>query len=311
MQLSKIRTLSFRTKLIFIVILIATGLFLFNLFTYKYQASSYITFNDLLIILPAYLLYIFSKNIKQSHPSVSFALEGFWSIILVSFVINYFTITIQYTPFKLQDALLQQWDLWIGFNVITVVNWFYQWPAFIFLIKVAYSTNITQLMFIPLFLAILQQRRRLDVFLNATLLSFIIGFLIYYFFPTSDPAHILVNPHFTKQMYSVPARFYDIQHYIPNDDLSGGIIGFPSFHTIWAITAAYSLKNYKIVFYPLIVWNSLIIIATLALGWHFLVDTIAGVVIVIFSILIAEKQSKQQDYPLKAMLALYKRELIK
>lgn len=308
MQFSTLRTLSFRTTLVLIILAISLGFYLFNFFTYKYQASSYIGSNSLLALLPGCILYWFSGKIQKTHPHLSFILSSAWVIIYISVVINFFTMTIQYTPFKLNDALLQSWDLQFGYNTIPVMNWFFQFPKLIYILRMAYNSMIQEVFFVPIILALLQQRRRFEVYVNVCLISAIIGYLIYYFFPTSDPAALFHNPHFSKNIISVPKRFYDVQHYIVNHYIKGGIIGFPSFHVIWAIAVVYSFKNYKVLFYLFLIWNSVVILSTVALGWHFLVDILASFVIVTFAIFLAEKKATEQDVAFKAIGHHYKRE---
>lgn len=308
MQISNFRNLSFRTVLVLIILAISSAFYLFNLFTYKYQASSYISSSSLLALLPGCLLYWFARNIQKTHPHLSFILDAAWVIIYVSLVINFFTMTIQYTPFQLNDALLQSWDLKFGYNTVPVINWFFQFPKLIYILRMAYNSMIQEIFFVPIILALLQQRRRFEVFINVCLISAIIGYLIYYFFPTSDPAALFHSPHFSKNIVSVPKRFYDVQHYIVNHYIKGGIIGLPSFHVIWAIAVIYSFKNYKVLFYLFLIWNSVVILSTLALGWHFLVDILASFVIVAFAILLAEKKATEQDIALRTIAHHYKRE---
>lgn len=309
MSTSPLYPLSFRSKLIITILIISAAFYIFNLFTYKYEASSYIHYNQLLILAPGFLIYYFSRNIRDSHPQLAFFFESLWMILVAAFMLNLFCIAIQYTPFNLQDATLQRWDSLLGFNSIAVINWFHQFPKLIFVLKLAYHSAVIQLFFMPIILAMLQQQRRFDVFINACFISAIIGYTIYYFFPTSDPAALFTCPYFTKAMHEIPIRFYDVQHHIPNNNLQGGLIDFPSFHVIWAVFIIYSFKNYKFLLFPLLIWNSLVIISTMALGWHFLTDAIAGVIIALFSLALAEKKSTKKDYTFKEMLQGYRREL--
>lgn len=303
--------LSFRTRLLLFGTLIITWLYLFNLLTYQYHAASYLSFIDMLALLPGILLYIFSYHIKSSHPNLAFILEALWIIIIVSLFTTLFSIVIQYTPLTLQDEVCLKLDELLKFNIITIVNWIHQFPKLIALLKAAYNSIMGELVLAPIVLALLQQRRQFDILINVCLITTIIGFTFYYFFPTSAPAHILSNAYFTELMYSVSERFYDIQHHIPNDHIMGGIIGLPSFHAIWAIMIVYSFKNYKILFYILLVWNSLIMASILTLGWHFLVDIIASFILVAFAIRVAEQNSSYHDIPYKAMLKNYKIEFNK
>jgi membrane-associated phospholipid phosphatase len=52
---------------------------------------------------------------------------------------------------------------------------------------------------------------------------------------------------------------------------------FPSFHAAWAVLAALALWSVKPLRVPAVVLASLIVISTVTTGWHYAVDTLAGV----------------------------------
>ena len=63
-----------------------------------------------------------------------------------------------------------------------------------------------------------------------------------------------------------------------------GIISFPSFHTTLAILLVYAMRHHRwalAVFVPL---NMLLIVATLSVGGHYLVDVLAGAAVAVISI---------------------------
>ncbi len=53
----------------------------------------------------------------------------------------------------------------------------------------------------------------------------------------------------------------------------------PSFHTIWALLCVYLLRDWKYPFIVLGLINSLLIIACVLLGWHYLSDVLVGVLL--------------------------------
>lgn len=303
---------TFKTKLLFLMLSITVAMWTFNFFTYRYQAASYLTFDKMLVMLAGIVLYVGSRNIKNSHPSLTFILESFWFIIITSVAITLFTIVIQYTPFRLQDALCQKWDMLLDYSVNSVVNWAYQFPHDMWFLIIVYNNTLAELFLAPLVLVLLQQRRQFDVFMISCLLTTIIGYLIYYFFPTSNPANVLQNPHFDNLLYSVAERFHDIHHHISNHNLKGGIIGFPSFHVIWICCITYAFRKIKWIFFPILILNLFIVIATLTTGNHFLVDILASFLIVFISIWIAEKTASQIiDLSFSEMVHYYKQEIRK
>jgi PAP2 superfamily len=63
-----------------------------------------------------------------------------------------------------------------------------------------------------------------------------------------------------------------------------GIISFPSFHTTLAILLVYAVRHHRWVLAALVPLNMLLVMATLSVGGHYLVDLPAGVAVAIISI---------------------------
>jgi len=151
-----------------------------------------------------------------------------------------------------------------------------------------YSLMGAQLAIVPMLLALLMQKRAVQVLLISLLISFFIGTTIYYFFPTIAPASMFHDPNFALQQHDTFIKFYEIHHGLPITTAQGGLIAFPSFHVVWAVMLAYSFRHKKYLFYPMALFNSLIILSTLMLGWHYLTDVIGGIILAGLSIFAAE-----------------------
>jgi membrane-associated phospholipid phosphatase len=63
-----------------------------------------------------------------------------------------------------------------------------------------------------------------------------------------------------------------------------GIISFPSFHTTLAILLVYAVRHHRWALAVLLPLNMLLIVATLSVGGHYLVDVLAGAAVAILSI---------------------------
>jgi membrane-associated phospholipid phosphatase len=70
-------------------------------------------------------------------------------------------------------------------------------------------------------------------------------------------------------------------------DNFGGIVCLPSFHAFWAIVSAQALYTFRYLRYPAIAIASLITVSTLTTGWHYGVDVIAGVLMVVICTLLS------------------------
>jgi len=55
-----------------------------------------------------------------------------------------------------------------------------------------------------------------------------------------------------------------------------GIVSFPSYHTSMAIILAAATRSNRLVFIASSIVNSLMVVATIPIGYHYLVDLIAG-----------------------------------
>ncbi len=66
-----------------------------------------------------------------------------------------------------------------------------------------------------------------------------------------------------------------------------GLIAFPSLHTVMALLVAYSVREIKIVFWPVLAWNALMLVSVPVDGGHHVVDVLAGVLLTVVSVLAA------------------------
>ena len=78
------------------------------------------------------------------------------------------------------------------------------------------------------------------------------------------------------------ARFID-------QPMLAGVIGFPSFHATSAVLFAWALFPIRSLRWPAVFFNIAMLVATVVMGAHYLVDVIAGCAIAIVSILLAKK----------------------
>jgi hypothetical protein len=67
-----------------------------------------------------------------------------------------------------------------------------------------------------------------------------------------------------------------------------GIVTFPSFHASMAVLLAAATRDYRRVFVVSALVNGLMLIATVPIGYHYLVDVFAGCAIALGSLYIAQ-----------------------
>lgn len=71
------------------------------------------------------------------------------------------------------------------------------------------------------------------------------------------------------------------------------MIAFPSFHIINSLLILYAWRHYRLILIPLIVIDVFLVFATLALGYHYLADVVAGAVLAYLSVKLAKYALKK------------------
>ena len=163
---------------------------------------------------------------------------------------------------------------------LKLMQWVYQYPKFVILLKICYATWLLQIIIVPLILALLKKSKEINTFFISVLISFVFAGVIYYFFPTIAPAGVMESPYFLSNQHSLVTRFYEIHQHLPISVFDGGYVAFPSCHTMQTLLVLVACRKIKTMFYPLLIINALLIFATLGLGYHYLVDVLAAFVIV-------------------------------
>ncbi|EKD92239.1 MAG: hypothetical protein ACD_29C00103G0001 [uncultured bacterium] len=275
--------------LLFLSAIIGAGLITLNHFYFKYTVASW-NYWRLWNFGMLFLVFIFwGMYIRKISPRCATFLWGFgvyyWTFVVTSAL----TQGVQATPFLPIDEYLINADYWLGINTPVIMAWIHMHPMIHAWLTKIYFSLTWQLIAIPAILMCLNARKILGVFFIAVLISFFIGTGIYYFFPTMAPSGVFHSIYFTKQQHATSLAFYQVHHHLRITESDGGLIAFPSFHVVWAIILAYCCKAKKYIFYPLLIYNLILIAATVLLGWHYMMDVISGIALAIFGIYAGEK----------------------
>jgi membrane-associated phospholipid phosphatase len=189
----------------------------------------------------------------------------------------YATTAVQLTPFKPIDQFLLKIDLLLHFHAAKIMETLYNHPIFVkFFLYKAYNFLNYEVLLLPAFLIFFRYFNVLKEFIFYVLITLLIGYLIYYFFPTTAPASILYSPHFLPEQLNTGKKFYELHHYISPESGAGGLIAMPSFHVLWALICQQSTWHLKWLWLILLPLNILIILAALLLGWHYLADILGS-----------------------------------
>ena len=202
---------------------------------------------------------------------------------------------VQYTPFPTVDIFLGAADQALNIKETLLMNWTYAHPVLLMTLKMAYNSLIFQWLLMPLILFLLRKKRQFHFYLVTSLVAYLIGAAIYYFFPSIGPASIYTDSYFTRAQLDTVVNFKEIHQYLMVTTFDGGMIAFPSFHVLWSVITIYTLRKTSAVFFaPVLVLNAIATAATLFLGWNYAIDIFAGIFVGLVAIYLAERliQSK-------------------
>lgn len=184
------------------------------------------------------------------------------------------------TPFAIIDHHLVRFDRSLGVDVTHLMAWAYQYPFLLKVLTFSYDSWYFQIIVTPLIMALLKKSEVINRYYMGVFISLVFITFIFYFFPTIAPAGVMQSPYFGEDQYHLVQRFNEIHQRLPITVFDGGVIGFPSPHVILSLLVLVAWRKIKIVFYPLIILNAFLILATMALGYHYLADVLASAVIV-------------------------------
>lgn len=228
--------------------------------------------------------------------SLWFRFFGLLAITVISALLGAHACLIS-SNIHLIDRLLLSADYLLHFDTLKLMAWVNQYPVFIKVLIFSYESWIFQVMLVPFILTLLSHYEEMVTLLIATLFSFLFGELIYYIWPSLPPAFLLNGHFFRPSSYILINRFNDLHHglSVATSTFSSGLITFPSFHVINSTLSLYAIRKVKSLFFLLFLINIFLILATMMLGYHFLVDVIMGLFIVALSYYLAKRVCLRGD----------------
>ncbi len=258
-----------------------------NSLTTHFHGALYMPTKWLYLAPILFILTIFALYARNITPRIAFFTRSYGLYFLIYVTLAVLTTGVQYTPFHLIDQHLAHIDQALGFNSVGLINWTYAHPLANKIFSIAYDSIGFQLFLVPLFIAFLMEKKSINIYFYATLFSYLIGTTIYYFFPTAGPTAVFHDPHFLAVQHDTYTKYLEVHHHLAITTTNGGMIAFPSFHVIWSTILAYVCYRRKWLFYPLAVFNTIVIASTLFLGWHYLTDVIGGLSVAAIAIIIS------------------------
>lgn len=191
------------------------------------------------------------------------------------------------TALPMQDAWLNQMDLWLGFDFKAVVDLTNRNAILAKILTVFYHSSLFQMILIVLVLSAFKPNRLVE-FCRLYLIIISITFIIALLLPAIGPYEYLqirlteINNigEYTGRLHV--ATIYALRAHEPfviSFNAITGLVTFPSFHTALALLVPYALRDYKWLFGLAVTVNIVVLFATLAIGGHYLIDILGGILL--------------------------------
>ena len=215
--------------------------------------------------------------------------RGCLSIATVGGVGLIFTYLATAAALPLQDAFLAKLDGHLGFHWPSVLGAINDRPVLADLMTKAYGSTALMTQGVVIWLSVRRFGERLAEFL-ALLCLCSLGLAVGMLLVPAAGAFVYFEP--AQQLFDNFAAgremwpFLDAFNALRDGSLTKinissvqGVVSFPSFHTMLGIITTYALRDTRALFIPAAILNGTMILATLPVGGHYLVDTVAGAAI--------------------------------
>ncbi len=182
--------------------------------------------------------------------------------------------------YPLIDGWLQAIDQLVGFSPVAVVGWTRQHPWIDFWSTWAYLFIVPETLIAVIFVALVNEKDRLQQFITQFMLGTFICGLFTWFFPAYGPlAHVSIAP--ANWQTPFVEHFHQLrsgQPFVFSWQDTEGLVTFPSFHTAWAIFLILLWSGQtRWLSIPMSLVSVLIVVSTLTTGSHYIVDIVGGV----------------------------------
>ncbi|WED44417.1 phosphatase PAP2 family protein [Legionella cardiaca] len=268
-----------------------------NTSVFKYPGNNYFPPDVFLIAVLLFLALIGSYlQFGRGSIAVKITKELIYYFLVMS-VIALATNAIQYTPFAPIDNQLIELENSLHINVNSIVAWTVSHSWLTTLLVHIYDSLPYQMSILPVVTIFMRKFFYMREYYCLLLISALIGFALYYFYPTVAPASVINSPLFTPEQYATGIKFKEIHQHLPPSTMEGGMIAFPSFHAIWAWLCLYLVRWSRLLFYLFLPINLLLIASCVLLGWHYPLDLVgSGLVLLLTYSLCSHCAKKELTY---------------
>ena len=196
------------------------------------------------------------------------------------------------------DLTINQIDQMFGYHWPSVIEWAGQHPTFNKIVRIAYISTIPQFAAIVVILGLSGRIKELHVLIASVTITGTFTICFWGLFPSlgaqslyelPDALEYLVSPVVGSQYGAEMVRMTQEGPGLISPKNIKGLVGFPSYHMVLAMTAVYAARNVKWVFPVYLGLNALILPGIYMHGGHHMIDLPAGMLVAIVGIYLARK----------------------
>ncbi len=266
-------------KCLFAFLLLMVIFLVVNALTFKYAFVNAFRSYQVLLFIGSFIAYSIAVSSGVHSGYIVTVIKG---IGLMGTIVGFFLLMVGViitTPFPLHDQNFYNMDLALGYDHKILIQYMVDHTFIRAMLAYLYDSLKTIILSVAIGLLLSLSVTLYYRYAAYFLISFLIGALIYYFFPSTDVASIIPSPIFSPSAY-VAIHQFDLEHHYKIITLFAiALISMPSFHTIWAMAISFVFWKHKIMRYVAMLYTILVIISALLLGAHFLVDILAGLLV--------------------------------
>lgn len=193
---------------------------------------------------------------------------------LVASVLSYLAVSVG-TP--LADNTFAVWDRYFGFDWLAVTDWVAKHRLFKLILSLAYQSGLIQIGFVVLFLGLTARIRQLDEFIDLYICGLLIAIGCSIVLPAAGPwVGVPVGTPFDASVLSHFLPLHEGRSRVIDLDHAQGLISMPSVHAMTAIFIIYVMRGTGVLFPPMFILNTLMLVSTPTEGGHYLVDVLVG-----------------------------------
>jgi membrane-associated phospholipid phosphatase len=185
----------------------------------------------------------------------------------------------------LYDRMLVNMDSALFFNWPDWLKFYRAHPWYQHVLQIAYDSSGVQIYGSAFFFALSGKRSRNRELLRLAIISSMLTIIVFHSFPALGPFFYFAVGPSLESLLHMPHLLASEHLTLSPLDLQG-LISFPSFHTVMAVTFMYVHRGQRWLTRGVVLLNLTMLLATITCGAHYLIDLIGGMVVTALSIVL-------------------------